>query len=412
MTTTPHAYKYSGWHFAFFRIVFGLYLAIHFWDLTTYAPELWSAAGNLSDPRILPSYGIFPNILFWFTDPSFAQGFVWTLFAASLMFMAGFLRPIAALLLWYGWACLAGRNPFITNPGIPFIGLLLLICVIIPNGEPLSLTKPKNGQDWHMPEGVFAGVWIIMVLGYTLSGLHKCLSSSWVDGTAIIHLLNNPLSRDNGLRELLLSMPEFLLRLNTWGVLGLEILFGPLCLFAFTRKWTWLAMIGMHLGIVSLVNFTDLTFGILMVHLFTFDERWLPAKKTDSHPVLFFDGVCGLCNRFIQFLFDVDTDAVFKVATLQGDVARQKLPELHTKELNSLVVMTHSGETLTKSKAVLYVMNQVGGLWRVVYFVGSCVPSAIADGIYSAVATRRYSWFGKSESCRMPTPAERSRFVG
>jgi predicted DCC family thiol-disulfide oxidoreductase YuxK len=412
MTSSAKLYRYSSWHFALFRILFGLYLAIHFWDLVAYAPEIWSGAGNLGDPSILPTYGMFPNILFWFTSPAFARGFLWFLVFTAALFTIGAWRRIAALVLWYGWACLAGRNPFIANPGLPFIGLLLLVCAITPYGEPFAVTKGKDGETWRMPEGLYEGIWIIMALGYTVSGIHKCMSPSWADGTAIVHLLNNPLSRDNSLRQMLLSMPEILLKLNTWGVLALEVLFAPLCYFAFTRKWTWLAMIGMHCGIVSLVNFADLTIGVLMVHLFTFDDRWLPGKKTEQSPVLFFDGVCGLCNGFIQFLFDVDEQSVFKVATLQGAFAAEKLPDTLTKNLNSLVVMTDEGTLLTKSRAVLFVMTRVGGLWRVVGIAGNLVPARVTDIVYDLVAKNRYHLFGKLESCRMPTPSERSRFVG
>jgi predicted DCC family thiol-disulfide oxidoreductase YuxK len=282
-----------------------------------------------------------------------------------------------------------GRNPFIANPGIPFIGLLLLCCAIIPIGEALSVSKSKASEPWQMPFGIFQGVWCIMALGYTISGLHKCMSPSWADGTAIIHLLNNPLARDNMLRTQLLSMPEVLLRWNTWGVLALEVLFAPLCLFRFTRKWTWLAMIGMHLGIVSLVNFADLTIGVLMVHLFTFDERWLPARKTEGTPVLFFDGVCGLCNGFVQFLFDIDQASLFKVSTLQGTFASQRLPEGLTKDLNSLVVLNDKGQLLTKSRAVLYIFGTVGGLWRIISWAGRLVPTPVTDIIYDLVAKNR-----------------------
>lgn len=411
MTVKTLEYRYSSWHFAIFRILFGLYLAIHFFDLIPYASEIWSGSGNISNPEILPTYGVFPNILFWFTAPLFAKWFLIFLFLVSIFFMVGFWRRTSAFILWYGWACLLGRNPFIANPGIPFIGLLLLCCAIIPVGEALSVSKSKASEPWYMPFGIFQGVWCIMALGYTISGLHKCMSPSWADGTAIIHLLNNPLARDNMLRTQLLSMPEALLRWNTWGVLALEVLFAPLCLFRFTRKWTWLAMIGMHLGIVSLVNFADLTIGVLMVHLFTFDERWLPARKTEAAPVLFFDGVCGLCNGFVQFLFDIDRTTIFKVSTLQGTFASQKLPEGLTKDLNSLVVVNDKGQLLTKSKAVLYIFGTVGGLWRLFSWAGVVLPTTLTDMIYDFVAKNRYRWFGQLEACRMPTPEERGRFI-
>jgi predicted DCC family thiol-disulfide oxidoreductase YuxK len=170
-------------------------------------------------------------------------------------------------------------------------------------------------------------------------------------------------------------------------------------------------MIGMHLGILSLVNFADLTIGVLMVHLFTFDERWLLTRKTESTPVLFFDGVCGLCNGFVQFLFDIDKASVFKVSTLQGTFASQRLPEGLTKDLNSLVVLNDKGQLLTKSRAVLYIFGTVGGLWRVLAWAGCLLPTSLTDIIYDLVAKNRYRWFGQLEACRMPTPAERGRFI-
>lgn len=412
MIKSSSGYAYSGWHFSLFRILFGLYLSVHFWDLIPYASEVWSAKGNISDPQILPTYGKFPNVLFWYTTPSFVTGFVWSLFVASVLFLFGVYRQLMALFLWYGWACLAGRNPFIANPGIPFVGLLLLACVIIPSGEPLTYRRSQKSEPWQMPFGIFEGIWMIMALGYTISGLHKCLSPSWIDGTAIIHLLNNPLARDNWLREFILSMPEATLKANTWGVLALEVLFAPLCLFARTRKWTWLAMVGMHVGIAFLVNFADLTIGVLMVHLFTFDERWLPPRKVEAAaPVLFFDGVCGLCNGFVQFLFDIDRNGLFRVSTLQGSLAKERLPETMTKDLNSLVVLSHSGEHLIKSQAVLYILGSVGGLWRLLTWVGCLSPRVLSDLIYDAIGRNRYKFFGKLETCRMPTPDERSRFL-
>ena len=399
------------WHFSFFRILFGTYLAIHFFDLVNFAPELWSAAGNLPDPRILPTWGFFPNVLFWLTSPQFVRGFVWMLCVASLLFAAGFARRLTALLLWYGWACLLGRNPFIANPGIPFVGLLLLFCVVIPPGEPLSFHKKNDAAHWKMPGGLYAGAWVLMALGYTISGLHKCLSPSWIDGSAIPHLLENPLARDTPLREWLLAAPQPLLRINTWGALALEILFAPLCLFGSTRKWVWLAMMGMHAGILCLVDFADLTVGVLMIHLFTFDERWLPPRRSVQAPVLFFDGVCGLCNHFVQVLFEIDQGQVFKVATLQGEFAAVTIDESHRRDLDSLVVSTSEGKVLTRSRAVLYIFNRVGGIWRVLHWLTIWIPAAISDRVYDFIAANRYRWFGKLDTCRLPTPEERTRFL-
>jgi predicted DCC family thiol-disulfide oxidoreductase YuxK len=113
----------------------------------------------------------------------------------------------------------------------------------------------------------------------------------------------------------------------------------------------------------------------------------------------------------VQFLFDIDQASLFKVSTLQGTFASQRLPEGLTKDLNSLVVLNDKGQLLTKSRAVLYIFGTVGGLWRIISWAGSLVPTPLTDIIYDLVAKNRYRWFGQLEACRMPTPEERGRFI-
>ena len=106
----------------------------------------------------------------------------------------------AAVVLWYGWAALFNRNPLISNPGIPYIGLLLLLTTLVPAREHWRLPGSRAGSPFHVPRFVVVTAWILMAVGYSYSGIVKLASPSWVDGTAITHLLNNPLARDWFLR--------------------------------------------------------------------------------------------------------------------------------------------------------------------------------------------------------------------
>jgi len=220
-------------------------------------------------------YGYFPNILHCLTSATAATSFVISLTVLAFLFTIGFQRRIVAILLWYGWVCLFDRNNLILNPGIPYIGWILLCCVVIPRGEPLSVSKYTSDVKWEFPMILFIGAWVIMSFGYTISGLDKFQSPSWRDGSALLHLLENPLARDSWLRGLLVQLPENVIKIMTWFVLTLEIIFLPFAIFKFSRKWIWLAMIGMHIGILVVVDFADLTLGMLMIHWFTFDGRWL-----------------------------------------------------------------------------------------------------------------------------------------
>jgi hypothetical protein len=179
------------------------------------------------------------------------------------------------VLLWYGWACLFNRNVLISNPSIAYVGLLLLLTTLVPAREPLRVIGGKNTSDeFYVPAAAYWAAWVLMAAGYTFSGIVKLASPSWVDGTAFWHVVQNPLARDGWLRDLVLDLPMWTLQLLTWKALALEILFLPLALLRWTRPLIWLAMVGMQIGILALVSFADLSAGMLMVHLFTFDARW------------------------------------------------------------------------------------------------------------------------------------------
>lgn len=125
--------------------------------------------------------------------------------------------------------------------------------------------------------------------------------------------------------------------------------------------------------------------------------------------ILFFDGVCGLCNGLVDWLLPRDGRAVLKYATLQGATAKELLPPEMVTDLNT-VVLWHRGRVLTRSDAILSCLSELGGLWRIVGML-KIVPRPLRDGAYNFIARRRYLWFGQRHTCRMPLPGERLRFL-
>jgi predicted DCC family thiol-disulfide oxidoreductase YuxK len=126
--------------------------------------------------------------------------------------------------------------------------------------------------------------------------------------------------------------------------------------------------------------------------------------------VIFFDGVCGLCNRFIDFVMRHDRAAVFHFAPLQGETAHQRLPEADVRDLTTVVLCDEQG-VFRKSTAAARILVRLGGVWRIPGRALWLVPRPMRDAGYVLVARYRYAIFGKKESCRMPTPAERARFL-
>ncbi|MFN5182279.1 MAG: DCC1-like thiol-disulfide oxidoreductase family protein [Bacteroidota bacterium] len=400
---------YSPYQFSLFRIIFGIYLIIHFSFLFPYASELWSNKGVLPDNSLNFTYGVFPSVLDVVDSPVFTSVFISIMLLLSVMFTFGIQRRLISILIWYGWVCLFDRNNLISNPGIPFVGWILLCCAIVPKGEPFALFTAKN-ENWEFPKIIFYGAWVIMALSYSISGIDKLCSPSWTDGSVIIHLLNNPLARALPTREYLLLLPESILNFMTWLILFLEIAFAPLVIWNRTRVWAWLSMIIMHLGILVMVDFADLTFGMLMIHFFTFDARWIKPKVSKAEkPIVFFDGVCGLCNSSVDLLMKEDRINVLLFAPLQGETAKNSLPPEIIKNLKSLVFYKNNC-VYTQSDAVIEIGKAIGGFWGLSFLL-KVIPKFARNLFYNLIAKNRYKWFGMKETCRMPTKDERERLL-
>ncbi|MEO8666385.1 MAG: thiol-disulfide oxidoreductase DCC family protein [Ignavibacteria bacterium] len=127
--------------------------------------------------------------------------------------------------------------------------------------------------------------------------------------------------------------------------------------------------------------------------------------------IILFDGVCNLCNSSINFIIDHDKDNKFKFASLQSDAGRELLSKfgLNEKDFDS-VVLTEGEKFYTRSSAVLRVVKEFGGLWKLLY-VFIVIPPFIRNFFYDIVARYRYKWFGKKDSCRVPTPELKEKFL-
>jgi predicted DCC family thiol-disulfide oxidoreductase YuxK len=132
----------------------------------------------------------------------------------------------------------------------------------------------------------------------------------------------------------------------------------------------------------------------------------------EARAVIFFDGVCGLCNRLVQFVLARDGAARFRFAPLQGGFARRELVPRGGRpdDLDTMAVLTPEGELLERSRAVLFILRELGGLWKVLSGL-RVLPVALTDRAYDLVARSRYRVFGRLDACRVPGPAERDRFI-
>ncbi len=393
--------KSGGWtggQYSLFRVLFGLYLFFHFVALIPWGSELFSNRGALANGATSPLLYLFPNILAWSDAPWLITALLIIASSASIFFALGAWDRAAALVQWYLLACLFGRNPLTANPSLPFVGWMLLAHVCLPKA-PFGSSAARNRLDprgsWHMPQAIYHAAWIVMALSYSYSGYTKLISPSWVDGTALSRVLDNPLARPGLLREYFLALPPIFLQLATWGGLGLELLYAPLALFRRLRPWLWLLMVMMHLGLITLIDFADLTLGMLLLHAFTFDPAWIAPKPVDQRATIFYDGHCGLCHGFVRFVLAEDRRGgnIF-FSPLQGEQFGLSVPPNRRAGLpDSVVVQTADGRLLVRSAAIVEILQRLGGVWRIIGFMAAALPRKLLDRCYDLVARLRQKLF-------------------
>jgi predicted DCC family thiol-disulfide oxidoreductase YuxK len=133
--------------------------------------------------------------------------------------------------------------------------------------------------------------------------------------------------------------------------------------------------------------------------------------EMSAHPILLFDGVCNLCNGSVQLIIRRDPEARFRFASLQSEVGQRYLDELRVdRDAVDSVILVEGGRWYKESDAALRIARLLGGPWRALG-VFRLLPRPLRNRLYRFIARHRYRWFGKRESCWLPTPELRERFL-
>lgn len=126
-----------------------------------------------------------------------------------------------------------------------------------------------------------------------------------------------------------------------------------------------------------------------------------------TQQIVFFDGICVLCNGFVDFLLGRELPEDLKFASLQGQTAQQvfsKPPELAS------IIFYDRGAVCSHSTAVFKILQNLPGVWKF-FAVFLLLPASLRDWVYNGVAKRRYQWFGTREVCRMPSQGDGERIL-
>ena len=126
--------------------------------------------------------------------------------------------------------------------------------------------------------------------------------------------------------------------------------------------------------------------------------------------IVLFDGLCNLCNGSVQFIIRRDPKACFKFASLQSDIGNSLLEEYNIPRNTDSFILIENGKYYQRSTAALRVCKHLKGFWKV-FYIFIIVPRPVRDLVYWFVSKNRYKWFGKQDSCMMPTVEYKQRFL-
>jgi predicted DCC family thiol-disulfide oxidoreductase YuxK len=138
---------------------------------------------------------------------------------------------------------------------------------------------------------------------------------------------------------------------------------------------------------------------------------FLKAIMSNNYKIILFDGVCNLCNGAVTYIIKRDKKNVFKFAALQSEIGQQLISKFNidTSKVDSIILI--DGEKhYTKSSAALHIAKQLSGAYPLL-FGFMVVPKFIRNSVYDYIAKNRYKWFGKKESCMIPTVELKSKFL-
>ena len=127
--------------------------------------------------------------------------------------------------------------------------------------------------------------------------------------------------------------------------------------------------------------------------------------------IILFDGVCNLCNGFVNFVIDRDPEGKFKFGALQSEEGQKLVHQYHLQDVPlESVILIENGIAYRESSAALRIAKGMKGGWKL-FYAFLIVPPFIRNAVYRFIARNRYKWFGKQDTCRIPEPGIMKRFI-
>jgi len=267
-----------------------------------------------------------------------------------------------------------------------------------------------NTLGWYL-SGQATMEWVPMLAGHGVDA-----ATAWRDG---IGLQDHAYSSHASVIARWIAAHPPLPMLLSLGALGFE-LGAWLMLIPRLRNWVLLPAVIFHATIGQLMAHSFFDWQLLCLLLVDWPaairaldmvlRRIWPQSAEPGQITVLYDGLCGLCDATVAWALDVDRKGCLRFAALQSPAADRLLGPVETRNLPDSIIVVRDGQPLVRSDAVLAMCRELGGLWRLAA-ISRVLPRRLRDYLYAWVAKRRYALFGTLPTCRLPTPAQRGRFL-
>jgi predicted DCC family thiol-disulfide oxidoreductase YuxK len=442
---------------ALLRICVGAFITWFLWDNR----GTYMRVAQL-DPQLFAPVGVV------FHAPVTLELFRWlfdTTFVLAILFTLGLWHRVTAplfagLLLWLmcyrqSWSMIYHSD----NMAVMHIIVLAvsrsadalsLDAVLRGRRTPGAASEERVGWEYNWPVRLMCALVVTAYFVTAVAKLAGPMGLEWTTG----HNLRAQMAVDAMRKELLGATPNAVSHALYDMVLVFSVLakaslcvefFAPLALLHRRAGWFWaINTFMMHWGILFVMHITfhyQLT-GVMFLAFFPVErvlELWrrlaraldiqgrmlapignpMPqaavehtaSRVANHHAILYYDGECGLCDRFVQFVLKHDPAEHFQFATLQSPAGRQQLARLDLPDTDlKTMVMVEGDEPYTRSTAALRICRQLVAPWPLLYAF-MIVPRPLRDGVYSFIAARRKLWFRPPGECPVMAPEWRRRFL-
>jgi len=300
------------------------------------------------------------------------------------------------------------------------IGYLAIVAALVmhsllppaPYGALEAAGRPDPENGWRVSSTILRSTRIAVALLFVLDGVLTALAA-----TGNLPRYDSTISRAAA-AVLGFTSPASIAPLATTSLVTalVEVSIGVMALFVSWRPAIWLVMLAFQIAVIALADCSIFDVGLVALLALGFDPTWIapvdPANRERANDVVFYDGSCGLCHRAVRFILAEDRRGVFRFAPLGGETFLATIDESRRASLpDSVAIVTAEGELLTRSTAVLRLLDRLGGLWRIFATLGTFIPATVRDALYDGVARIRYNLFAKpSDACPLIPKALRSRF--